>query len=104
MRLFRLFWFTIEFGLLKQNNEYRAYGGGILSSSNETVYAIDSKIPKRIDLDDPMVAFRTPYKIDILQPTYFTLQNLDHLYKLLEFDLISLAKKSLELGNLPSTF
>lgn len=104
MRLFRLFWYTIEFGLLKENNEYRAYGGGILSSSNETVYSIDSDVPERVDLENPMVALRTPYKIDILQPTYFALNKLEDLYKLLEFDLVKMAKESIELGNLPKKF
>ncbi len=104
MRLFRLFWFTIEFGLLKENNEYRAYGGGILSSKNETVYAIDSDVPERIDLNDPMTAFRTPYRIDILQPVYFVLNQLDDLFKLFDHDLIALAKESLELGNFAPKF
>jgi len=104
MRLFRLFWFTIEFGLLKENGEYRSYGGGILSSKDETVYAIDSDVPEKIDLIDPMVALRTPYRIDILQPVYFVLNEIDDLWKLLDFDLIALAKESLELGNFPPKF
>lgn len=104
MRLFRLFWFTIEFGLVLENERYRAYGGGILSSANETIYAIDSEIPERILLDDPMVALRTPYRIDILQPIYFVLENLNHLYKLLDYDLVAMAKQSLELGDFAPKF
>ncbi len=104
MRLFRLFWFTIEFGLLKEDDEYRAYGGGILSSKNETVYAIDSDIPERVDLNDPMIALRTPYRIDILQPVYFVLQKLDDLFKLFDHDLIKCAEESLILGNFPPKF
>ncbi|MDH4466445.1 MAG: phenylalanine 4-monooxygenase [Bacteriovoracaceae bacterium] len=103
MRLFRLFWFTIEFGLLKENGNYRAYGGGILSSSKETVWAVDDESPDRISLD-PMTALRTPYRIDILQPVYFVVENLPALFKTLEKDLISMAKESLLLGDLPSKF
>jgi len=104
MRLFRLFWFTIEFGLLKEDNQYRAYGGGILSSKNETIYSIDSDVPERADLLDPLTALRTPYRIDILQPVYFVLENLNSLFKLLEYDLIDLAEKSLAIGSFPAKF
>jgi phenylalanine-4-hydroxylase len=103
MRLFRLFWFTIEFGLVMEDGEYRAYGGGILSSHNETQYAIDSDIPERVPLG-AMTALRTPYRIDILQPVYFTVQKLSDLYSLLDQDLVKLAKESLELGNFPAKF
>ncbi|MCB9093828.1 MAG: phenylalanine 4-monooxygenase [Halobacteriovoraceae bacterium] len=104
MKLFRLFWFTIEFGLLKENDNYRAYGGGILSSTSETVYAIDSEKAERIHLEDPLTALRTPYRIDILQPVYFVLNNLDHLFKLLEYDLVALAEKAIQLGDFEPKF
>jgi phenylalanine-4-hydroxylase len=103
MRLFRLFWFTIEFGLLKENGLYRAYGGGILSSSKETVWAVDDESPERVPLD-PLVALRTPYRIDILQPIYFVVESLDALFKTVEQDLIAIAQKSLQLGDLPIKF
>jgi phenylalanine-4-hydroxylase len=103
MRLFRLFWFTIEFGLLKENNEFRAYGGGILSSKNETIYSIDSDVPEYTHLD-PMVALRTPYRIDILQPIYFYVNGLPELFKLLENDLVAMAKESLVLGDFAPKF
>ena len=45
--LLRLFWFTIEFGLFKTSTGWRIYGGGILSSPGETVYAVESVIPER---------------------------------------------------------
>jgi phenylalanine-4-hydroxylase len=104
MRLFRLFWFTIEFGLLKEKDSYKAYGGGILSSATETVYAIDQDKSEKIMLDDPLVALRTPYKIDILQPIYFVLNDIEDLFGLFKHDLIALAEKSLEIGNLPAKF
>lgn len=106
MRLFRLFWFTIEFGLLKENNDYKIYGGGILSSYKETLYALDGlpdQKPQKIMLD-PLFALRTPYRIDILQPIYFVIPSLAELFKILEQDIIGLAKKSIELGDFPPAY
>jgi len=71
-RLFRLFWFTIEFGLLKDNYQFKAYGGGMLSSIHETVYSVESTIPQRKEFDT-LSALRTPYRIDIPQPLYYFL-------------------------------
>ncbi len=62
----RMFWFTVEFGLIKTDEGFRAYGGGILSSISETVYSVESDVPLRVYFD-PVVAFRTPYRIDRLQ-------------------------------------
>jgi phenylalanine-4-hydroxylase len=103
MRLFRLFWFTIEFGLVETIDGYRSYGGGILSSFNETQYAVDSEKAQRVPLD-AITALRTPYRIDILQPIYFTVKKLEDLYHLLEQDLITMAKESIELGDFPPAF
>ena len=44
----RLFWFTVEFGLIKSADGYRAYGGGILSSVSETIYSVESAVPMRL--------------------------------------------------------
>lgn len=103
MRLFRLFWFTIEFGLLKENNELRIYGGGILSSYKETIYALESKSEK-IPLHDPIVALRTPYRIDILQPLYFVVDGLEQLFEIVKNDLIGKAKQSLTMEDFPAKF
>jgi len=102
-RLFRLFWFTVEFGLLKTHKGIRAYGGGILSSIHETVYSIDSDIPKREPFDI-LQALRTPYRIDIPQPLYYVLNHFDELYKILNFNLIDLLEESKSLGDLPPLF
>ena len=67
MRMFRLFWFTIEFGLIREDNQIKAYGGGILSSKSEIIYSVESDIPER-RIPDPMDALRTPCRNDILQP------------------------------------
>lgn len=103
MRLFRLFWFTIEFGLLKENDQLKIYGGGILSSYKETLYALE-QTSEKIDLSDPLIALRTPYRIDILQPVYFVVNGLDHLFEIVKNDLVLLAKKSLTMQDFPPKF
>lgn len=102
-RLFRLFWFTIEFGLLKEDGLIKAYGGGMLSSIHETVYSIDSDIPQRMPFDS-LAALRTPYRIDIPQPLYYVLDNFTDLYKILDQDLLSLLEESKELGDFDPLF
>jgi phenylalanine-4-hydroxylase len=102
-RLFRLFWFTVEFGLLKTPQGIKAYGGGMLSSIHETVYSVDSDIPKR-ELFDPLTALRTPYRIDIPQPLYYVLEKFTDLFKILEHDLISLLEQSKDLGDFAPLF
>lgn len=91
--LARLFWFTVEFGLLNTPQGLRAYGGGILSSPNETLYALESPIPERkpFNVRD---ALRTAYRIDILQPIYYVLEDLNQLYELIELDLIPLVREA----------
>jgi len=103
MTLFRLFWFTIEFGLLKTEKGNRIYGGGILSSREETVYSLESEIPERIEFD-PLTALRTPFRIDIIQPLYFVLKSLDDLFKLFDQDLIKLVNEAKSLGSFPPKF
>lgn len=102
-RLFRLFWFTIEFGLINEDNKLKAYGGGILSSIAETVYSVESDIPERKPLD-PLIALRTPFRIDILQPEYFVINSLDDLFKLFEKNPVELAKQSLTMPDFPAKF
>ncbi len=87
--LARLFWFTVEFGLIKTPRGLRAYGGGILSSINETVYCLESKTPERRPFE-VKEALQTPYRIDTIQPIYYVLENFDQLYRLVEMDLLSL--------------
>jgi phenylalanine-4-hydroxylase len=102
-RLFRLFWFTIEFGLMKVGNEFKAYGGGILSSKSEIIYSVESSIPERVKLD-PMTALLTPFRIDILQPIYFYIESFDELYKMMELDLLKMAQDSFNQPDYPAKF
>lgn len=102
-RMFRLFWFTIEFGLLKSGDSVKAYGGGMLSSIHETVYSVDSDIPKRVPFD-PLTALRTPYRIDIPQPLYYVLDKFSDLFKILDQDLVAILEESKELGDFEPLF
>ncbi len=85
----RLYWFTVEFGLVKQSvagvSEQKIYGGGILSSIGETEYAM-SDTPEVLDFDLVEV-FRTPYRIDIMQPVYFILEDLQQLFEIARMDI-----------------
>ncbi len=101
--LARLYWFTIEFGLIKQAAGLRVYGGGILSSKNETVYCLESDKPQRKEFN-VLEVLRTPYRIDIMQPIYYVINDFDTLYRLIEMDLIGLIQQARELGEFSSEF
>lgn len=94
--LARLYWLTVEFGLVDTPAGRRIYGGGILSSPKETVYCL-SEVPEHLPFD-PVEAMRTPYRIDILQPVYFVLPELRRLYELAREDLMALAHQAMRLG------
>src|SRR5579872_1430375 len=95
--LARLYWFTIEFGLIKKNNQIRIYGGGILSSKGETIYSLEDPHAERKPFD-PLEALRTPYRIDIMQPIYYVIDSFDTLFDLTNMDLFGLIHKARELG------
>ncbi len=77
--LARLYWYTVEFGLVATSKGLRAYGAGILSSSGETVYATRGSGPARIGFDLQRV-LRTDYLIDAYQKTYFVLDDIEQLF------------------------
>jgi phenylalanine-4-hydroxylase len=77
--LARLYWYTVEFGLVATARGLRAYGAGILSSSGETVYATRASGPARIGFDLQRV-LRTNYLIDSYQKTYFVLDDIEQLF------------------------
>ena len=99
----RLFWFTVEFGLIKTSQGLRAYGGGILSSISETVYSVESDLAMRV-LFDPVVAFRTPYRIDRLQPIYFVIDDYHQLYEFVTSNIGELLERARSLGEYPPFF
>ena len=101
--LARLYWFTVEFGLLNNNGETRIYGGGILSSPGETEYAVNSATPERLPMNVVDV-FRTPYRIDIMQPKYFQINQVDDLFELSKMDLMGAVREAMQLGLHAPTF
>jgi phenylalanine-4-hydroxylase len=77
--LARLYWYTVEFGLLATRRGLRAYGAGILSSSGETVYSLRAREPHRVGFELERVV-RTDYLIDAYQQTYFVLNDFEQLF------------------------
>jgi phenylalanine-4-hydroxylase len=83
--LSRLYWYTIEFGLLRQGNDLRAYGAGILSSGGELQHSIHSPQPQRIALQtevDLLQCMASTYKIDTYQQQYFVIDSFEALLQL----------------------
>jgi phenylalanine-4-hydroxylase len=76
--LARLYWYTVEFGLLATPKGHRIYGAGIVSSSAETLFALEAPSPNRLGFDLERV-MRTPYRIDDFQQVYFVTSSLDAL-------------------------
>lgn len=116
-RLFlaRLYWFTIEFGLVGQTRDTRRiYGGGILSSPSETIYALNDEVQNQshdqshhqpehraFDLLDVL---RTPYRIDHIQPIYYVIDNLDTLFDIVNSDIMGVVKQAMSLGMFEPTY
>lgn len=73
-RLARLYWYTVEFGLIRTPRGLKAYGAGILSSASEVRHALESPDAERLPFDADTVMHR-PYEIDRLQNTYFVLDD-----------------------------
>ena len=83
--LSRLYWYTIEFGLIRQAGGLRAYGAGILSSAGELPYAVQSPKPQRLPLQLERT-MRTRYKIDTYQQTYFVIDSFEQLFDMTAAD------------------
>lgn len=100
----RLYWFTVEFGLINSSKGPLCYGGGILSSKTETIYAVESDIPKRLPFNKGLDALRTPYRIDIVQPVYYVIDRFDELYQMINNDIFGLIAKARALGEFEPLF
>ena len=116
--LARLYWFTIEFGLVGSHpDNRRIYGGGILSSPSETVYALNGSDTlhqsnhqqqpqnqpehRAFDLLDVL---RTPYRIDHIQPIYYVIDDLDALFDIVDSDIMGKVKQAMALGLFEPTY
>ncbi|KQN93438.1 phenylalanine-4-hydroxylase [Sphingomonas sp. Leaf231] len=77
-RLSRLYWYTVEFGLVRSGEGLALYGAGIVSSRSESLFALDDASPNRIGFDLNRV-MRTRYRIDDFQQTYFVIDSFEDL-------------------------
>lgn len=79
-RLARLYWYTVEFGLIEEPEGLRIYGSGIVSSRGESIFALDDPSPNRIRFDLKRV-MRTEYRIDDFQQNYFVIPSFEELLR-----------------------
>ena len=76
--LARLYWYTVEFGLMKEADELRIYGAGIVSSATESVFSLEDPSPNRIGFELERV-MKTLYRIDDFQQVYFVIDSIEQL-------------------------
>jgi len=95
-QLSRVYWFTVEFGLVAQDDGLRIYGAGIVSSFAETQFALEDKSPNRLKFRLSRV-MRTRYRIDDFQESYFVLDSLGDLLHLAELDFAPLYQAAKDL-------
>jgi phenylalanine-4-hydroxylase len=79
VNLTRLYWYTVEFGLIATPAGLRIYGSGIVSSKGESIYCLDDRAPNRLGFDLERV-MRTRYRIDTYQKTYFVIDGFEQLF------------------------
>ena len=100
-RLARLYWYTVEFGLIRQDGALRLYGSGIVSSFAESIFALDDASPNRLGFDLRRV-MRTPYRIDDFQQTYFVIDSFEDLLRqTVETDFAPLYAELSDLPDIP---
>jgi phenylalanine-4-hydroxylase len=97
--LARVYWYTVEFGLLRQRDGIRIYGAGIASSRTESVFALEDASPNRLRFDLAR-AMRTRYRIDDFQESYFVLDSLDDLLELAHVDFAPYYEQTASQGEL----
>jgi len=88
-KLARVYWYTVEFGLIQQKDGLRIYGAGIASSRTESVFSLEDPSPNRIGFDLERV-MRTNYRIDDFQESYFVIDSLAQLLELATIDFAPL--------------
>ncbi len=100
-QLGRLYWYTVEFGLIEEDEDLRIYGAGIVSSPAESRFSLESDSPNRIRFDLPRV-MRTDYRIDDFQQNYFVIPSFDELLRItVETDFAPLYEEILPLPDIP---
>lgn len=79
-RLARLYWYTVEFGLVRDGGDLKLYGAGIVSSHAESLFALEDPSPNRVGFDLRRL-MRTRYRIDDYQQTYFVIDSFEDLLR-----------------------
>lgn len=77
--LARLYWYTVEFGLMQTDEGLRIYGAGIVSSKSESIFSLEDTSPNRVNFD-LIRLLRTNYRIDDFQQVYFVIDNFQQLF------------------------
>lgn len=90
--LARLYWYTVEFGLIQTDQGLRIYGAGIVSSQSESRYCLENAKPLRVGFDLCRI-MRTLYRIDDFQEIYFVIENFDQLFDATEPDFTPLYER-----------
>src|SRR3954451_6462571 len=100
-QLARLYWYTVEFGLIATSQGLRIYGLGILSSAGEAIYCLEDKRPHRVRFDLRRV-MRTRYRIDRYQETYFVIDGFDQLFAATQPDFAPIYREIARLPEIPA--
>lgn len=95
----RLYWYTVEFGLIRTPEGLRIYGSGIVSSKTESIYCLEDPRPHRIGFDLKR-AMRTHYRYDKLQETYFVIDNFEQLFEATQPDFVPIYDEVRTLGDI----
>ncbi len=81
-RLARFFWFTVEFGLVREGGAVKLFGSGLISSAAEAEHALSAACERRpFDLEQVLA---TPFEIDRLQPVLYVVDGFDQLFRAVE--------------------
>jgi phenylalanine-4-hydroxylase len=99
--LTRLYWYTVEFGLIRQKDGLRIYGSGIVSSKGESIHCLDSDAPNRIGFDLERI-MRTRYRIDTYQKTYFVIDSFEQLMEATGPDFAPIYERLASAGSIPA--
>ena len=99
--LTRLYWYTVEFGLIQQHDGLRIYGSGIVSSKGESIHCLDSAAPNRIGFDLERI-MRTRYRIDSYQKTYFVIDSFEQLMDATRPDFTPLYARLAQQDSIPA--
>ncbi len=102
MNLTRLYWYTVEFGLIRgKDGGLRIYGSGIVSSEGESIYSLESTAPNRIGFDIERI-MRTQYRIDTYQQTYFVIDDFEQLFEATKPDFVPIYERLKTLPSFPA--